>query len=59
MRTCVRMPRDPFIPGKEFDHAVERGDLEIATALAKDIATDVGKPIPLEPEAVETIQRAL
>jgi hypothetical protein len=38
----------PFRPAKEFDAAVERGDLPMASAIARDIAREVERPIPLE-----------
>jgi hypothetical protein len=41
------VPR-PFRPAHEFDAAVQRGDLPLASAIAKDIAREVERPIPLE-----------
>ena len=38
----------PFRPAREFDAALARGDLQMASAIAKDIACEVERPIPLE-----------
>ncbi len=38
----------PFRPAKEFEVAVERGDLQLASAIARDIARELERPIPLE-----------
>jgi hypothetical protein len=38
----------PFRPAREFEAAVERGDLQMATAIARDIARELERPIPLE-----------
>jgi hypothetical protein len=46
-----------FSPSREFDWALERGDLRIASAMAKDRARELGRPIPLE-RALQLVQLA-
>jgi hypothetical protein len=38
----------PFRPLRELEGAIERGDLEIAVAISRDIAKERGWPIPLD-----------
>jgi hypothetical protein len=38
----------PFKPAVEFQAAVERGDLGLAVAIAKDLSREHDHPIPLE-----------
>lgn len=47
VRTYVRMGPGPYHPGRELERAVERGDLRLAVAIAKDITRESGRPIPL------------
>jgi hypothetical protein len=47
----------PLHPNREFEHALADGDLDIAAALAKDIAAENGKPIPL-PRALKLVALA-
>jgi hypothetical protein len=48
VRTYVRMAPRPFRPLRELEGAIERGDLEIAVAISRDIAKERGWPIPLD-----------
>lgn len=41
------MGNPPFRPVKEIERALERGDLRMAVAIARDFATERGRPIPL------------
>jgi hypothetical protein len=41
------MGNPPFRPVREIEHAVERGDLRMAGAIAKDFAREHGRPVPL------------
>jgi hypothetical protein len=41
------MGNPPFRPVRELEHAVERGDLRMAVAIAKDFAREHGRPLPL------------
>ena len=38
----------PYRPLREFEHAVERCDLGMAIAIAKDVASEHGRPIGLD-----------
>jgi hypothetical protein len=38
----------PFRPVRELEHAIARGDLRMAVALARDIASERERPIGLE-----------
>jgi hypothetical protein len=38
----------PYRPVREFEHAVERGDLTMAVAIARDIASEHGRPVGLD-----------
>jgi hypothetical protein len=38
----------PYRPAVEFAHAIQRGDLAMAVAQAKDIQAHSGRPLPLE-----------
>lgn len=38
----------PFRPVRELEHAIARGDLRMAVALAKDIAAERERPIGLD-----------
>jgi hypothetical protein len=38
----------PYHPARELEQAVERGDLEMAIAVAKDISREHQRPIPLQ-----------
>jgi hypothetical protein len=48
VRTYVRMAPPPYRPLREFEHAVERRDLAMAVAIARDVASDTGRPIGLD-----------
>jgi hypothetical protein len=48
MRTYVRMNPRPFRPIHELEHAIARGDLRMAVALAKDIAAEHERAIGLD-----------
>jgi hypothetical protein len=41
------MGNPPFRPVKEIECALERGDLRMAIAIAKDFTREHGRPIPL------------
>jgi len=41
------MGNPPFRPVREIEHAVERDDLRMAVAIAKDFAREHGRPVPL------------
>jgi hypothetical protein len=41
------MGNPPFRPVKEIEREIERGDLRMAVAIAKDFAARHGRPIPL------------
>lgn len=41
------MGNPPFRPLKEIEREIERGDLRMAVAIAKDFAAKHGRPIPL------------
>jgi hypothetical protein len=38
----------PYRPVRELEHAIERGDLRMAVALAKDIAAERQRPVDLD-----------
>jgi hypothetical protein len=38
----------PYRPARDLEKAIERGDLEMAVALAKDLAREVGRPVRLD-----------
>jgi hypothetical protein len=38
----------PYRPSRDLERAIERGDLEMAVALAKDLAREVGQPVRLD-----------
>ena len=38
----------PYRPIREFEHAVRRGDLTMAVAIARDIASEHGRPVGLD-----------
>ena len=50
MRTCVRMMMGlgPYRPIKDLERALERGELDMAIAAAKDCAREYGHPIQLD-----------
>jgi hypothetical protein len=48
MRTCVRIGLGPYRPARDLERAIERGDLDIAAAFAKDVARERGHPIRLD-----------
>ena len=48
MRTCVRMGPGPHRPARELEQAVERGDLGMAVAVARDMSREHDRPIPLQ-----------
>ena len=49
MRTCVRMMGlGPYRPIRDLERALERGDLGMAVAAAKDAARENGRPITLD-----------
>jgi hypothetical protein len=49
MRTYVRMMGlGPYRPIKDLEHALDRGDLKMATAAAKDCQREYGRPINLD-----------
>jgi hypothetical protein len=41
------MGNGPWRPAREIERAVERGELDMAEAIAKDLARNSGRPIPL------------
>jgi nucleotide-binding universal stress UspA family protein len=41
------MGNPPFRPTREIERAVERGDLRMAVAIAKDFAREHGRPVSL------------
>jgi len=41
------MGNPPFRPVREIERLLERGDLRMAVAIAKDFAREHGRPIPL------------
>src|SRR6476469_6493509 len=49
MRTCVRMMMGtgPHRPVRELEGAIKRGDLQMASAIARDFAHEPGRPIDL------------
>ena len=47
MRTYVRMGLGPYRPIRELEHAITRGNLGMAIAIAKDVAREYGRPIDL------------
>ena len=47
MRTCVRMAR-PYRPIRELEAHLDRGELEFALALAREMADERGRPLELE-----------
>jgi hypothetical protein len=47
MRTCVRMSR-PYRPIRELEAHLDRGELEFALALARELADERGRPLELE-----------
>jgi hypothetical protein len=46
MRTCVRMPR-PYRPLRELEGHLDRGELALAIALARDISSEHARPLAL------------
>jgi hypothetical protein len=50
MRTYVRMMMGlgPWRPIRDLEHAIARGDLAMAAALAKDAEREYGRPIQLD-----------
>jgi hypothetical protein len=38
----------PYRPVRDLEHAVDRGDLRMAVAVAKDFAREYGRPIPID-----------
>ena len=47
MRTCVRMTPRPYRPAAELEAALDRGELELAMGLAREVAEDRHKPVEL------------
>ena len=47
MRTYVRMNPRPYRPAAELEAALARGDLELAVALAREVAEDRHRPLEL------------
>jgi hypothetical protein len=47
MRTYVRMTPRPYRPAAELEAALERGELELAIGLAREVAEDRQKPVEL------------
>ena len=48
MRTYVRVNPRPFRPLRELEGAIERGELDIAVAMARDLARERGFRLPLD-----------
>jgi len=48
MRTYVLMMPRPYRPLQELKYAIERGDLGMAVAMAKDFASEHERPINLD-----------
>src|SRR5262249_62083481 len=48
MRTCVRMGPGPYRPALELRRALERGELDMAIAHARELARKRGRPIDLD-----------
>ena len=49
MRTYVRMMGlGPYRPLRDLEHALERGQLKMAVAAAKDVSHEYGRPIGLD-----------
>jgi len=48
MRTYVRMTPRPYRPSAELEAALDRGELELAIGLAREVAEDRHKPVELE-----------
>jgi hypothetical protein len=48
MRTCVRMGPRPYNPRIELNGALDRGQLDHAVLLAREVAEDSRRPIPLD-----------
>ena len=45
---CSMMGQGPYRPIKDLERALDRGELEMAIAAAKDCAREIGQPIPIE-----------
>src|ERR1700693_219643 len=48
MRTYVRMGPRPYTPRLELDGALDRGHLDHAIVLARELSEDSRRPIPLD-----------
>jgi hypothetical protein len=48
MRTYVRMTARPYRPARELGDAIERGELDFALALAREVARERNRPLDLD-----------
>jgi hypothetical protein len=47
MRTCVRMGPPRYRPVRELERAIERRELDLACALARELTRSTGRPLDL------------